>query len=107
MSIKMLKTALILALVLAVLVNTEAKRKRKSASDKAMILRQKETNAVDFIRLAVMRLIYGIATRIGLGEQISEALNGAFVPPGVDDDYSDYNGFGGLLDREDDDDYDY
>lgn len=53
-------------------------------------------------RLAVMRLIYGFATQVGLGEQISEALNGAFVPPGVDD-YSDYGGF---LDRDDDDDYD-
>lgn len=47
-----------------------------------------------------MRLIYGFATQVGLGEQISEALNGAFVPPGVDD--YDY----GVLDRDDDyDDY--
>lgn len=51
-----------------------------------------------------MRLIYGFATRIGFGEQISEALNGAFVPPGVD--YYDYGDDGlDLLDR--DDDYDY
>lgn len=49
-----------------------------------------------------MRLIYGVATRVGLGENISDALNGAFVPPGVDDyDYSDF----GLDDREDDFDY--
>lgn len=34
-----------------------------------------------------MRLIYGIATRIGFGEQISEAMNGVFVPPGADYDY--------------------
>lgn len=40
-----------------------------------------------------MRLIYGVATRIGFGEQISEALNGAFVPPGIDEyDYGDYDG---------------
>lgn len=50
-----------------------------------------------------MRLIYGVATRVGLGEQISEALNGAFVPPGVDD-YDDY-GSDSLFSR--DDDYDY
>ncbi|KAF5287644.1 hypothetical protein FQA39_LY15847 [Lamprigera yunnana] len=50
-------------------------------------------------RLLVMRLIYGFATRFGLGENISEALNGAFVPPGVEEDY----GFD-LLDR---DEYDY
>lgn len=49
-----------------------------------------------------MRLIYGFATQVGLGEQISEALNGAFVPPGADD-YGDY----GVLDREDDDYDDY
>lgn len=49
-----------------------------------------------------MRLIYGVATRVGFGEPISDALNGAFVPPGVDE-YDDYGG--GLFD--DDDDYDY
>lgn len=54
-----------------------------------------------------MRLIYGIAVRLGFGEQISEALNGAFVPPGVDD-YTDYGGGDGFsLFRGDDDDYDY
>lgn len=54
-----------------------------------------------------MRLVYGIATRVGLGEQISEALNGVFVPPGVDD-YSDYGGGFGLFGRdEDEDDYDF
>lgn len=54
-----------------------------------------------------MRLVYGIATRVGLGEQISEALNGAFVPPGVDD-YSDFGDGFGLFGRDDyEDDYDY
>ncbi|XP_045468361.1 uncharacterized protein LOC123676500 [Harmonia axyridis] len=77
-----------------------AKKKVK----KSMILREKETNPINFIRLAVMRLVYGIATRIGFGEEISEALNGAFLPPGVDDyDYGD--GGLGLFEREDD--YDY
>ncbi|GJQ79778.1 hypothetical protein Trydic_g23248 [Trypoxylus dichotomus] len=71
-----------------------------------MILRQKETNAVDFIRLVVMRLIYGVATRIGLGEPISDALNGAFVPPGVENEYGDYGDFD-LFDRDENDDYDY
>lgn len=53
-----------------------------------------------------MRLIYGVAVRLGFGEQISEALNGAFVPPGADD-YSDYGGEFGLLRDYDDDDYNY
>lgn len=43
-----------------------------------------------------MRLIYGVAKRIGFGENISEALNGALIPPGVSD-YEDYIDFG-LLD---------
>lgn len=47
-----------------------------------------------------MRLIYGLATRIGFGEQISGALNGAFVPPGVDYDY--YDADDGLFGREED-----
>lgn len=51
-----------------------------------------------------MRLVYGLATRFGFGEQISEALNGAFVPPEVDY-YDDYGGGIDVLDR--DDDYDY
>ncbi|XP_044764197.1 uncharacterized protein LOC123320823 [Coccinella septempunctata] len=77
-----------------------AKKKVK----KSMVLREKETNPINFIRLAVMRLVYGIATRIGFGEEISEALNGAFLPPGVDDyDYGD----GGLGFFEREDDYDY
>lgn len=50
-----------------------------------------------------MRLIYGIATRLGFGEQISEALNGAFVPPGAEDYDYDREGY----DLFDDDDYDY
>ncbi|KAJ8954205.1 hypothetical protein NQ318_005800 [Aromia moschata] len=91
-------------LTVVLILNTcEAKRKK---SLRATILRQKETNAVNFIRLAAMRLIYGVATRIGFGEQISEALNGIFVPPGVDDYDYDQGGLG-LFDRDDDDDYDY
>ncbi|KAJ8972103.1 hypothetical protein NQ314_000329 [Rhamnusium bicolor] len=90
----------VVCVLLAVISNLSEARRRKKNS-KAMILRQKETNPINFIRLAAMRLIYGIATRMGLGEQISEALNGAFVPPGAED-YDE----GGFFDR-DDDDYDY
>ncbi|CAG9815059.1 unnamed protein product [Phaedon cochleariae] len=95
------RTSLIVVIVVALLISCEAKKKKKNS--KQMILRQKETNPVDFIRLAVMRLIYGIATRVGLGEQISDALNGVFVPPGVDAEY-DYDGGVG---QDNDDDYDF
>ncbi|KAK4878468.1 hypothetical protein RN001_010974 [Aquatica leii] len=73
--------------------------KRSKKLRKGMLLRQKETNAVNFIRLVVMRLIYGVATRFGFEDNISEALNGAFVPPGVEEDYG--------LDLLMRDDYDY
>lgn len=63
-------------------------------------------NVYSIFRLVAMRLIYGSAVSMGLGEQISDALNGAFVPPGVDD-YDDYGSDGGLFTRDDDDDYDY
>ncbi|VEN34805.1 unnamed protein product [Callosobruchus maculatus] len=75
-----------------------------AASRKTNILRQKETNPVKFIRLAVMRLVYGVATRLGFGEQISEALNGAFVPPGVED-YDYEEGGLGIFQRDDSDEY--
>nr|CAI5868693.1 unnamed protein product [Callosobruchus analis] len=74
------------------------------ARRKTNILRQKETNPVKFIRLAVMRLVYGVATRFGFGEQISEALNGAFVPPGVEDYDYDEGGLG-IFQRDDSDEY--
>ncbi|XP_018565295.1 uncharacterized protein LOC108906497 [Anoplophora glabripennis] len=96
------RITVVCVLLLLVLSLSDARRRKKHS--KAMVLRQKETNAVNFIRLSVMRLIYGIATRIGLGEQISEALNGAFVPPGAEDYDYDREGFGLLGD---DDDYDY
>ncbi|KAI4454844.1 structure-specific endonuclease subunit slx1 [Holotrichia oblita] len=100
---------LLFLIVLVITSICDAKKKKKRTKTKqaySMVLRQKETNAVDFIRLVVMRLIYGVASRIGLGEQISEALNGVFVPPGVENEYGDYGEFD-LLDRDDDDDYDY
>ncbi|XP_019871819.1 uncharacterized protein LOC109600172 [Aethina tumida] len=98
------KVVLVCLFVVLVLSCCEGKKKKGKKNSKQMILRQKETNPINFIRLAVMRLVYGIATRIGFGEQISEALNGAFVPPGVDD-YEDFGGADGFFDR--DDDYDY
>ncbi|XP_073822023.1 uncharacterized protein [Musca autumnalis] len=53
----------------------------------------KETSAPDFIRLVVMRLIYGLATTMGVEERLEGLFNGAFVPPNAD---SDFFGFGGL-----------
>ncbi|XP_044739857.1 uncharacterized protein LOC123301188 [Chrysoperla carnea] len=52
-------------------------------------IQERETTPVKFVTLVAMRLIYGIASTMGLSENLSGVLNGAFVPPGVDD-YSDY-----------------
>ena len=41
------------------------------------------------MRLLVMRLVFGVASAMGLGENLSGVLGGIFVPPGADD-YSDY-----------------
>lgn len=47
-----------------------------------------------------MRLVYGFAVMMGFEESLTEVANGAFVPPGVDDDY-------GGLDYSRDSDYAY
>ncbi|XP_017485399.1 PREDICTED: uncharacterized protein LOC108373961 [Rhagoletis zephyria] len=57
----------------------------------------KETSPPDFVRLVVMRLIYGLASTMGLEERLEDAFNGAFVPPNADDGFfsfggSDYDG---------------
>ncbi|KAG6449783.1 uncharacterized protein LOC115443291 [Manduca sexta] len=59
---------------------------RDYPTDKQLTLQRKETTPVDFTRLVVMRLVYGLAKVLGFEEPVSEVLNGALVPPGVDDD---------------------
>lgn len=44
---------------------------------------------VNFMRLLVMRLVFGVASAMGLGENLSGVLGGIFVPPGADE-YGDY-----------------
>ncbi|XP_043495800.1 uncharacterized protein LOC122519995 [Polistes fuscatus] len=61
----------------------------RSKKTKQLSLQSKETNPVNFIRLLVMRLVFGVATSMGLGENISGVLGGIFVPPGAED-YADY-----------------
>ncbi|XP_033607297.1 uncharacterized protein LOC117282301 isoform X2 [Cryptotermes secundus] len=59
-------------------------RRRKHSKQKQ--IQSRETNIFNFVRLLVLRLVYGIATSMGFGESISEFLGGIFVPPGVEDD---------------------
>ncbi|CAH0388015.1 unnamed protein product [Bemisia tabaci] len=70
----------------------------------------RETNPIRFVRLVVQRLIYGIATMIGLQDAAEEVADGALVPPGVDDygfglDTVDTGIAADNKDYEDDDDY--
>ncbi|XP_065357096.1 uncharacterized protein LOC135951383 [Calliphora vicina] len=61
----------------------------------------RETSTPDFIRLVVMRFIYGLASSMGVEERLESLFNGAFVPPNAD---GDLFGFGG--DGEDGGDFD-
>ncbi|XP_017854394.1 uncharacterized protein LOC108607837 [Drosophila busckii] len=42
------------------------------------------TGAPNFVRLVIMRLIYGIASTMGVEDRLEDAFNGAFVPPNSD-----------------------
>ncbi|XP_012270098.1 uncharacterized protein LOC105694214 [Orussus abietinus] len=61
----------------------------KKKYTKQLVLQSKETNIVNFVRLVVMRLVFGVASSMGLGENLSGVLGGIFVPPGVNE-YGDY-----------------
>ncbi|KAI8034661.1 hypothetical protein M5D96_012557 [Drosophila gunungcola] len=41
----------------------------------------KDTSRPNFIRLVLMRLIYGIATSMGIEDRLEDTFNGAFIPP--------------------------
>ncbi|XP_022831654.1 uncharacterized protein LOC111360065 [Spodoptera litura] len=77
----------IFALILVLSPCEMSRRKIKDyPTDKQLTLQRKETTPVDFTRLVVMRLVYGFAKVLGFEEPIGEVMNGAFVPPGADDD---------------------
>lgn len=102
------KVAVLLVIVLILAADCDAKRKRsKKFQSKTMQettrktpvakeLELRETNPPNFLRLLIMRLIYGIAVQMNLEERVAGWFNGAFVPPNAD--YDDYGGFGGGFD---------
>ena len=55
----------------------------------------RETSTPDFIRLVVMRFIYGLASTMGVEERLEGLFNGAFVPPNADNDLFSFGGLGG------------
>ncbi|XP_046737809.1 uncharacterized protein LOC124406445 [Diprion similis] len=85
---KLRSSLLILLFVLLTIELGEGKTKKKT---KQLALQTRETNVVNFVRLVVMRLVFGVASALGLRENLSGVLGGIFVPPGADD-YGDYGG---------------
>lgn len=94
-----------LAIVLCILMFTgccDAKRKKGKKTMATMVQAKqqtsgmseakqaelRETNPPNFVRLLIMRLVYGVATQMGLEERISGVFNGAFAPPNAD--YDDF-----------------
>ncbi|XP_017888540.1 uncharacterized protein LOC108630007 [Ceratina calcarata] len=83
-----MRLAFALAVVAVTCIGIECVESRAKKTTQ-LSLQSKETNVVNFMRILVMRLVFGVASSMGLGENLSEVLGGIFVPPGVDD-YSDY-----------------
>lgn len=111
MSLPLRKVTVSIMIVMILLASCEARRKRfpkakptavadgktdnARQSKLAKQLELRETNPPNFLRILIMRLIYGFAAQMNLEERVSGWFNGAFVPPNAD--YDDY-GFGGLGD---------
>lgn len=53
-----------------------------------------ETIPANFVRLLLMRLIYGFAASMGAEERLAEVFNGAFVPPNADEGFDFFGGGG-------------
>lgn len=87
---------ILIVLIASLLCVVDGRRKKVSKSNKeekqlSVDYESRETNTPNFVRLVVMRLIYGIAAQMGLEERLASVFNGAFVPPNADED--DYGGF--------------
>lgn len=101
MSSTIQRLAILLVIVMILTAQCDAKRKKlKKYQNKSQIKSKqakefelRETNPPNFLRLLVMRLVYGLAAQLNMEERVSGWFNGAFVPPNAD--YDDY-GFGDL-----------
>lgn len=63
----------------------------QTSKTRQLSVQSKETSTADFVRLLVMRLIFGVASAMGYGESLSNFLGGALVPPGAEYDDDDYD----------------
>ncbi|XP_052868203.1 uncharacterized protein LOC128274137 [Anopheles cruzii] len=92
---RMLVIGLVVVLLVASL--SEARRRfphrRRAPSRKTLkqlYYESRETNTPNFVRLVLMRLVYGLATQMGVEERLDNVFGGAFVPPNAVDDSSDF-----------------
>ena len=79
--------------------NNKNKLKTKQHPENKQILfgtdiESRETDPPNFVRLLIMRLIYGLAVQMGVEDRLAGVLNGVFVPPNADDDFDDGDGLG-------------
>lgn len=87
-----MRKVLIILVIISLVILCAGKKHKNKKHQKQLLSLSQETNPANFARLVIMRLIYGLASTMGLEENISGVLNGAFVPPGVEnDDYGDYS----------------
>lgn len=87
-----MRKILIVFLLVSFVILCSGKKHKNRKNQKQLLSLSQETNPANFARLVIMRLIYGLASTMGLEDNISGVLNGAFVPPGVEnDDYGDYS----------------
>lgn len=105
MSPTLRKLAVVLVIVLILAADCDAKRKRSKKYQTSRSIRQRkspvakelelrETNPPNFLRLLIMRLIYGFAAQMNLEDRVGGWFGGAFAPPNAD--YDDYGLTGGL-----------
>lgn len=101
------KLAAVLVIVLILAADCDAKRKRSKKIPTSRTVRQhkspvakelelRETNPPNFLRLLIMRLVYGFAVQMNLEDRVAGWFGGAFAPPNAD--YDDYGLGGGLED---------
>lgn len=77
---------------------------QKAEDESFRALRKKsETNVFNFLRLILLRMVYGFASMFGLGDFLEDFAGGVFAPPSSDD----YGGLDYGNDYKEYDDYDY
>lgn len=86
---------LLLVIVVATVCNARRVSRRRHHLPSRKTLKQleyesRETNTPNFVRLVLMRLVYGIATQMGIEDRLDDAFGGAFVPPNAGEEGDDY-----------------